>query len=241
MSEHLTVILLTYQRTEYAVRTIQAVNAHLRYPNWSWYIADDGSEVEHMHACWTAARVSGQEVLGHSARLSYGRNANRALAAAWEKGELVLMLEDDWELTRPFDIWQYAAAIMENAEIGMVRTGYLNADVDATLRGYGGQLYLSLHDLQSRQHSSFAFAGHPAVVHRRFYTGYGLYPEGWQPGETELKMCWQVSERLSLTRAGGSILWPMGLGERGPWAHIGTAQSYVWNGGVSLEIPSTEA
>lgn len=230
MSEFVTVCLITYERTEYAIRVVEAVGRHLVYPNWGWYMADDGSREEHYNAVGATIERTGREMVGwHSDRISYGAGANRALATAFQKGDLVLMLEDDWELSEKLDVWKYAALLMERPDIGMVRMGYLNKGLHGVLFGHNSTLYWTLNDEQSREYSSFAFAGHPALIHRRLFESYGYYPERWQPGETELKMCWQVSAGY-----GPKIVWPAELRQAGPWGHIGGVQSYEWNGGVQL-------
>lgn len=234
MTEHLTVVLITYKRTDYAVRTIQALGTFLHYPTWGWYISDDGSPSEHLEAVTAATVLTDRPPVGsHSEAISYGAGANRGLTEAFKHGQLVLMLEDDWELTRPLDIWKWAALLMERPDIGMVRTGYLNTGIRGDVISHNGSQYWTLDDTESRHHSSHAFAGHPALIHQRFFDSYGLYPERWQPGETELRMCWQIS-----SQSGPAIVWPAELGAAGPWAHIGGQQSYDWNGGLILE-PNT--
>lgn len=230
MSEPLTVILITYKRTDYAMRVIHAVGKFLHYPDWGWYVSDDGSDSEHDMWVRGSCEATDRELIGsHNEAISYGAGANRGLKKAFEQGQLVLMLEDDWELTQPLDIWKWAALLMERPDIGMVRMGYLNNGLRGDLIGHNGSLYWMLDDSESRHHSSMAFAGHPALIHQRFFDSYGLYPERWQPGETELRMSWQVS-----AVPGPAIVWPAELGAAGPWAHIGGIQSYDWNGGVQL-------
>lgn len=230
MSEHLTIVLITYRRTDYALRTINNVCDNLRYPNFSWYVADDGSDEAHVNTILETLDRRKQSLLGwHREPISYGAGANRGVRLGLDRGDLVLMLEDDWALEQPLDIWAWCALLMEQQEIGMVRMGYINAGIDAQLVSLNGSLYWALNDERSRTFSSFAFAGHPSIIHRRFFDEYGYYPERWQPGETELKMCWQVA-----ALDGPLVVWPITLGERGPWGHIGAHQSYQWNGGVQL-------
>lgn len=231
MTEKLTVVLLTYQRTEYALKTVEAAVKNLRYPNLQWYVSDDGSEENHYRQVLNLLKHSDAHICGaHTEKISYGSGANRGLRRAWEDGQLTLMLEDDWELTEVFDVWVYAALLMERPDIGAVRMGYLNSGVGGVSMGHSGSLYWALDDTHSSNYSSFAWAGHPAIVHQRLYEHYGMYPEKWQPGETEMHMCWQV-----VGVSGPKIVWPAKLGERGPWGHIGAQQSYEWNGGARLE------
>lgn len=231
MSEHMTVVLLTYERTEYALRTIDGVAENLRYPNWSWYVADDGSRSEHHEAVLGRLEERRQKVIGqHNQHMSYGGGANAGVREAHKHGDLVLMLEDDWYLNRVFDVWHYCAVLMQFPDVCMIRMGYLNSGVGALSMTRNGELYWALDDTHSRNYSSFRFAGHPSIIHKRLFEHYGYYPEKWQPGETELKMCWQ------LTPVGPNVLWPADLGARGPWDHIGAKQSYDWNGGRELEL-----
>lgn len=231
MSELITIVLLTYKRTDYAVRTVEAVGRYLQYPELGWYISDDGSSSEHHNAVRDACKATERPLLGHHNEvLSYGMGANAALHQAFSRGQLVLMLEDDWELSQPLDIWKYAALLMERPDIGMVRMGYLNNGLSGTLIDHKGSLYWNLDDTESKHHSIMAFAGHPALIHQRYFDSYGTYPEKWQPGETELRMAWQFAAEP----IGPAIVWPAELGAAGPWSHIGGVQSYDWNGGVQL-------
>lgn len=226
MSEPITIILLTYERTEYALKTIDSVLANLRYPNLAWFVADDGSSSEHISAITT--RLQGHNIVGMwSQRDSYGRSANEGIAATRTQGQLAFFLEDDWELKEPFDLWPYAALLMEDETVGMIRMGYLNEGVTGTTFGHRGQLYWKLSDI-----SPYIFAGHPSLRHLRFHDHAGGYIEHLQPGETELAMAWK---HKSSQDPKPSIVWPTLLGQYGPFNHIGTQQSYVWNGGHPLE------
>lgn len=225
--EAITIILATYERTEYAVQTILCAKRNLRYPNLYWYVSDDGSRPEHFDAVMTA--LKDEKVLGsHNERISYGAGLNRGVEYARQVGDLVLPLEDDWCLSQELDLYRYAALLMENEQVGMVRMGYLNANLEGFVYGHSGALYLDLNDTETRQGSNRAFAGHPSLIHRRYFEMFGKYPERWQPGETEIGM----GEQFKF--GGPAIVWPLALGEHGPWQHIGGQQSYTWNGGVRL-------
>lgn len=229
MSEPCTIILITAgtspERTEYALRTIRSVRDNLRYPNLAWFVADDGSEGSHVDQ--VVGALSGADVIGvYSERDSYGKSCNAGICAARGFGNLMLFLEDDWELYHPLDIWPFAAALMEDDSIGMVRMGYLNAGVKGETFGNRGQLYWRLDD-----ESPYIFTGHPSLRHMRFHDHAGDYTERLQPGETELSMAWKYK---ASARPKPSIVWPCMLGQSGSFGHIGSVQSYVWNGGHKL-------
>lgn len=229
MSEPITIILITAgssrERTEYALRTVASVRENLRYPDIKWFVADDGSPEEHLSR--VVGSIPSDDLLGvWSERDSYGRSCNEGIRAGRERGRLLFFLEDDWELTRPFDIWPYAALLMEKETVGMVRMGYLNEGIWGRTMGHRGQLYWELSD-----ESPYIFTGHPALRHTRFHDHAGPYIERLQPGETELAMAWSYK---SSPEGKPSIVWPCLLEMNGPFAHIGAVQSYTWNGGERL-------
>lgn len=227
MTQPIVIILLTYERTEYAARTIHAACKYLRYPDLRWYIADDGSSQKHIDTIRTTLEfysdpsyargisICGSHTIPNG---TYGANANRAMEFAHTVSPLTLWLEDDWELTRPLDLYPYAALLMEQEQFGMVRLGYLNIDVAGLSMGYSGHLYWWLN---RDSPSGYVFTGHPSLRHKRFHDAYGKYPEGLKPGETELGMAWQYK-----SNPGPGILYPVAMGEYGPFGHIGEKQSY---------------
>lgn len=222
----ITVILQTFARTDYALATIAAAKANLRYSDLRWYVADDGSEQGHVDAVLQAI---GPVVGFHSERTSYGRNTNRAIAAAMEISPLYLPLEDDWILQEPLDLWCYADLLLTTADIGMVRLGYLNAGLGGRLEALRDSLYWRLDDKGGREQSRYAFTGHPGLRHQRYHEAHGLYPENWQPGDTENLYAAQYE-----AGKGADIVWPAALGISGPFGHIGAVKSYDWNGGVPI-------
>lgn len=222
MSYYLGVALLTYQRTSYALRTIRGILEHLtpRGDGLLWYVADDGSSPEHFNAVLAELRGAGAQIAGyHSERHSYGRSANKAWRALSERTNLTLWLEDDWELTTPFDVRPYMRALRENSDLGMVRLGYLSTGLSGRTVGYSGELYWQL-DRTPHDTSIPVFAGHPSVRHSRYLDAYGPYPEGERPGETEMSYAYQF--RMG---SGPVIAWPCALGPWGVFAHIGEQKS----------------
>jgi len=220
MAEPIVVILQTYKRTDVALRTIQAAHRHLRYPDLRWYVADDGSPAEHFEAVIGALDALGAVAAGaHTERRGYGANCNAAWDAADCQGALTFWLEDDWELTQPFDLYAYAALLMEREDIGMVRLGYLNAGIKGQCIGHNHALYWAL-DRQPVEDWQCVFTGHPSLRHRRYRQSYGDYPTDLAPGETELMYAY--SYRIG---SGPAIVWPASYPETGLFAHIGTVKT----------------
>lgn len=219
MSEPIVVILQTWERSEYAIRTIRAARKHLRYPDLRWYVADDGSRQEHVDT--VLAELDGVNLVGwHSKRRGYGGNSNDAWKAVDEVSSLTAWIEDDWELTQPFDLYPYAALLMEREEIGMVRLGVLNLDIRGRTWGHNGRVYWIL-DREPHHDGTPVFTGHPSLRHRRYRDAHGPYPEGLMPGETELAYAYQY--RWGPQNA-PSIVWPADYPSGGLWGHIGTVK-----------------
>lgn len=215
--DDVTIVFLTYERTPYALRTIESTRRNLKGANFHWFVGDDGSSGDHLKAVESA--LSGEQIIEISSfRHSYGASANRGWRAANEIGPLTFWLEDDWELEREFDLSRYIKLLKSNLDIGMVRLGYLNINMYGKSFGHEGSMYWLL----NRAADSYVFTGHPSLRHRRFFDAYGNYPEGLKPGETELSMALQFR-----TSAGPAIVWPAALGEYGVFGHIGTELSYV--------------
>ena len=211
------IILLTYARTEYALRTITAAAKNLICAEgFQWYIADDGSNQEHIDAVLERCKSLELDVMGwHTIRESpsYGKSANMAWHAAHNVTDVTLFLEDDWELQQPLQLDNYIKCLTEQQDVGMIRMGYLNLNMRGVAVGYNGSLFWKL----DRDCDSYVFTGHPSLRHRRFREDYGAYPEGLAPGMTELGYATQF--RFA---KGCNILYPAAFGEGNHiFAHIG--------------------
>ena len=214
--EPITIVLQTYRRTEYALRTIAAARELLHYGGpLHWYVADDGSPTAHWHAVIDAC----DHPAGHSMRRGYGGNANVAWNAANEIGALTFWLEDDFVLREPLDLTPHAYALMDCPEVGMVRLGYIDPQRLEPPRLFAGRPYHTM-TRDWPDNAFYAFTGHPSLRHRRYRAAYGDYPEGLTPGDTELHYAYQYR-----TGDGPLIVWPEGYPSDGYWAHIGSVKT----------------
>ncbi len=210
------ILFLTYARTDYAVRSIQGALDYLEGCERSWYVADDGSSRKHHSAVMDA--LEGEEIIGdHNERLGAGASWNRGLDVCFHEFEILLYLEDDWELQRPFDVSVFIALLQEINEIGMVRLGYLPVGLDCHTVGHIGHHYLRI-----GKTTAYQYSGNPSLRHRRFHTAYGMYPTNHNPGNTEIYFDGQVRGK----KDGPEIWWPVELGGWGIFQHIGEVQSY---------------
>lgn len=202
-------LLVTYKRTELAVRTVLGVRRYLDYPNIVWHVTDDGSSEEHVKAIQTAIDVGCG--FTNANRRGVGVSQNMGMDAALLRADYILWLEDDWELTAPFDLRPCVQLLAENDALGMVRLGYISPGIRGELIAGAGRLWWQL-----EKGPTYTFTGHASLRHRRFCEAYGHYVEGLAPGATELHYCGTVNGR-----PGPAIVVPAFTGEWGPFGHIG--------------------
>lgn len=209
------ILLLTYQRTEYALRAIKATKENLIYPNLKWYVADAGSTKEDYSDLLDEV---GFELLlgGHSETMTAGKNWNLGINAAFSHAEFYLRLEDDWALGEPFDISPFIKMLRLRSDIAMVRLGYLHVPADLEAIGIEG-----IHYLRYKKTTPFAYGGHPAIIQKSFHDAYGYNNEEMNPGQIEIDM----DERFRSTD-GPSIVRPDLIGPWGIYSHYGEVKGY---------------
>lgn len=204
-------LLITYKRTNLAVRTIEGVQNNLVYPKdrLSWHVADDGSPAEHkdllLRLCGEGTSYTNAE------RKGVGRSMNLGMQAALQRADYILWLEDDWELTQQFDLRPCVQLLEESQDLGMVRLGYISPGISGKLVSGAGRLWWRL-----QKGETYTFTGHASLRHKRFCQVYGAYHEGLTAGETELWYCGKVNGTI-----GPDVVVPAFTGEWGAFGHIG--------------------
>lgn len=217
------ILLLTYDRLDYAQRTLNALG-NLQYSGrLTLHVADDGSPegyVQRLLPTWPA--LVGTEIScvsqTNSERGGYGRNYNLALQKVHPAYEIVLPLEDDWELQRQLDLDPLVRALRES-EVGCIRMGYVGytQPLSGEFRYVAEHHYLLLDAASLEPH---VWAGHPRLETREWQRAVGPWPEGLDPGSTEFTVAQRPEAR-------SGVAWPLDLiHPRGDlWAHIGTRQA----------------
>ena len=218
-------MLLTYNRLEYAVRTLTTTLSNIK-GDYDLYvhIASDGDGDEYINELYsTVYRVGRQDVVEvdhtNSARAGYGVNYNLATQVVHNYADYVIPLEDDWELTRELDLDLFIGALDELGA-GCMRLGYLG--FTQPLRGEfassHGRVWLRLDPTSPEPH---VFAGHPRIESVAWERGVGPWPEGLEPGQTEFAVAHVAESRHG-------VIWP--VQEVKPFGdlfvHIGAERSW---------------
>ena len=87
------ILLLTHNRTEYALRTIKQTMENIYYPNLKWYVADSGSEGDHFD---TVCDFIGDDTIlrSHKWETSPGKSWNLGVKRICSNAEIYLRLLD---------------------------------------------------------------------------------------------------------------------------------------------------
>ena len=218
------ILFITYQRTESALRTIDALKRNLNYPALHWHICDDGSGGDHVDRLKDAI---GGDVTAHvMARngphdFNVGGNINAGMEIARGAGvPITLMNLDDWEMLKPLDLRPMVDVLEAHEQIGLIRLSYYvsgNAGVSTIYQTprLENEDYLwnrlirewSMHNQWNRD--TYLFSMQPYLSHIRFFDAYGMYPEHLHPGLTEVEMC-RLYNDSPLGEDGPQILFPIG-------------------------------
>jgi hypothetical protein len=222
--EKLGVILLTYDRFDYARATLEALFANLVVAGpLHVHIADDGSPkgyIDELVGFVPRSLPGGHPVditVTDAQRGGYGASYNLATQHVHPVVTHVLPLEDDWVLTQPLNAAAWMRIIRPETGVGCVRFGYLGftQDLRGTLRILEGRMLLALDEDSDERH---VCAGHPRIESVDWSRSVGPWPEGLNPGATEHEWCGRKQARRR-------VAWPMEYGMGGLFAHIGTIQA----------------
>lgn len=237
----ITVMIITYNRRTELNQTLKALYNYLYYDGLMRYlIADDctgGTYQKDVLRDVGLARM-GDETTFISTPHNSGWAGNFNHAYSQVKDDFVLLIEDDYVLTRDIDISPLVALMLAHTGIGLVRLDGIAghkavchvAETDISdymphyRQGIGlpGKLNYFLMDNSSRE--LWLYSNRPHIKHRRFHEFYGLYPEGLKLGATEESMAHIVKDKMTLEGA-PAIAVPFDANSY--FDHIG--KSYQWS------------
>lgn len=226
-------LLLTYApsvehpRADYARKTLDAALTNLATrSSVKLHIAHDGSDLAHVAELVSRAELSGLSVsVTNAERGGYGRSYNLATQEIHQWADYVLPLEDDWVLTQRLDL----DALIESMEasegdLRCIRMGYLGwtHPIVGSIEKYGTQsFFLFDAELTAETH---IWSGHPRLETVSFQRDVGAWPEGVDPGTTEIMVAQRKEARYG-------VGWPLDLRAAASqdwgnlFAHIGEVQA----------------
>ena len=226
---NLAIGLVTYKRTEMALRTVESTLRNLKYPKEKigFYVADDGSLKEHYDAVLAEVEKGGARLIGsHSERLRHagqedshfaGIGWNKCLGICHQYSDFVLWIEDDWELDEPLDLERYIRVMQEREEIGIMTFRILSTGADVHTVGHDGEIFL-----RYDRTTQYAYSGNPHIRHARYTTKYGWFAEDRNPGLIELHQ----DDQYRLAEEGPEIWRPLAISQWGAFKHIGNQKTW---------------
>lgn len=231
-----------HPRTKYAQQTLTSLLKNLSYDgDLIYHIADDGSFPNHVaRLSGTIAKTGRPVTNSNAAGGGYGKSFNLATQVVHDRCDYLLMVEDDWELTRPFNISPLADALSDSKAsddifpLGCIRLGYIGwtQAVYGTLEKYADRTYFWIYPESPEPH---VWSGHPRLETVAYQRAVGPWPEGLNPGATEF----EVAHR-PVARKG--VAWPLDFGMNASqqagclFAHIGTVSP--WKADLELAAPA---
>lgn len=222
---NLAICLVTYKRTEEALRTIRGVSDNLVYPKdrRAWFVNDDGSPPEHILAIRTLLIELGEQLVWVNTERfgggTYfcGKGWNACLGNGHQYSDFVLWLEDDWVLEQSLEIERHIELLREREDVGIVSYRGLTEGSDVTITTHNGYHYLMF-----LRTSDMAYSGNPHLRHARFVRVYGWFAERLNPGDMEMNYDWRFRKRT-----GPNIWRPAGDKPWGIFGHIGKEKTFV--------------
>lgn len=215
----ITICLLTYDRFEYAKKTLASALEHIKYEgNLQLHIADDGSPCGYVDELVHSMKTNVPVTWSNSNRKGYGANYNLAMQTVHQFSEFVLPLEDDWELVRSLDLNRLSEDLVLLGG-GCIRLGYIGFT-----QSLKGKLIRGKEDVYLRfdRHSDepHVFAGHPRLETTEWSRLVGPWAENLGAGATEFEVAHRPAARER-------VYWPLDLvAPRGDlFAHIGTERA----------------
>lgn len=234
MTPPLTVAFFTFApstdhpRHHYALRCLDELLVNLGYDGeLNLHIADDGSgpgHVELLEAVGRERNWGGRITTSNSERRGYGASYNAMTNVVHGfDSELVLSVEDDWALMRPFDVTPLAEAFGADPELNCIRLNYLGFGAQGIMRGrivrhLPGRTFLMFDPACPEYH---LWSAGPRIETVGFQRKLGLFREHCSAGEMEIDVAGRPASREG-------IAWPLDAGVNAAldfpsvFAHIGT-------------------
>lgn len=186
------VVFISYNRTELLKRTLDAFRKHCTYTNLELILSDDGSSKSEREARF---QMGFDRLIFAGSNEGMGANINKGIQAAG--GEYIMHLEDDWICQERTDFIEQAVEIMEaNHDIGYVKFNPSNLPVYDVRKGPRGQSIRVISNQQpDSAHSIYVYSNNPHLKRKSFHHSVGWFIEGQPVGITEDNFC-----RLFLTQ-----------------------------------------
>jgi glycosyltransferase involved in cell wall biosynthesis len=223
----LSILLPTYNRSKILLDTIYSLDKYLSYAgNIQFLIGNDGEELGKEWLSAVRDRTNKPITLFNNPTGSLGANLNRLIR---NSQNLMLQLDDDHQLTEPFDIDLCVEKMLIDQSVGVVRLALISghkymAAIDE-IRNPGlvnGKFWR----IDWKSPELYICSNRPHLKFQRFHSMYGYYPESLKLGETEEVFCHHCNTIANLNRDHLDVVIPTFLPTETAWEHVGDS----WQG-----------
>lgn len=209
MDPVLPILFFTHNRTETAIRTLHGLFDRLDYPSVHYLICDDRSTPDHLDTIRIELERFGKSYKILSTNTSHyglGASMNNGLHEGFQLADVVLRMEDDWFLTKPFQPYPYIDFLQTHPESGAIRLGMMFRK-ETELKSENDFLFR----VYSELHRTMTFNNQIAFVHKRVHDELGFYEENVHPDIVEKKMAYAYNRVTNKGRNGKlNVYWPVG-------------------------------
>ena len=188
------------------------------------HIADDNSRPEFLQVLRQSCEDLGYAPsVSHGMGNGYGASHNAATQVIHDRSDVILGIEDDWELMRPLPL-ERIVRYFDNPDVRSVRLGYIGwtQRLEGRLIKAGDDTCLLFDPDCTEPHVA---SGHPRLETVDYQRDVGEWAEGIDAGSVEFAWCMMDAARRG-------VVWPMDLGmsasqggEGQFFAHIGAIQA----------------
>jgi len=165
-------------RLGYAQQTIAAIRKHLRYPNLSWHIADDGSPPEYQKKVLALLGNDPYTFSDTKKGWDVNNNWNTGMKVAFSRADIVAFWPDDRFLSYDFDVKPVVRLLMSYEDICHVRMKPRETGMEIAPIKRVGQTWWLIDKDSSCTH---AVTHGPCFRHKRYLDHYGYFPDSLWP------------------------------------------------------------
>lgn len=167
---------------------LQSIKKYLRYPNYSWHIADDGSEKWYQDEVLALFKDETYTFSDTEANGNIGLNINKGMHIVLKETDYILHWSDDIVLEKELDIRPHVVLLRDHDDIGIV---YLR-NAHWTLHTYpverDGAVW---HVIKNSSPGPYLCITSLILMHHRAWDYYGPYPEGLKIDTMQEEMSWR--------------------------------------------------
>lgn len=203
----ISVVITTHNRTRVALETIRFVHRNLKYKDIKWIISDDRSKSGHLETLIGEFEKLGEKKVSvcktDRNRYGLGASLNNGLNEAFKYSDIVLTMEDDWILEKPFNPAYYIKFLSESKDVSCIRLAAVNHSI---IEKYNGYFMKVLTGNTPNLYSTFNFQ--VALRKKDIYDKLGYYKENCGADEAEMDFISRYNKFTNGGRSGNFVIIP---------------------------------